>query len=206
MSIGVWGPEHPSSTSLSKMARVPVPEPFVEFMQHVVEMIDSDQEDDRALADIDDGLQCEHGYGGRDGDTFSFEYFPDDREERWSVKLSEVAVRDVADGHRAEMEVAIASYPRPKRRARAAAPTVEKPRMVDDLVARGLVALRPRTRPEYVERALERAAFDAFDDPSIDDHERGERILDALVDLSGVEEVFANEEEIVRVLRPYAKD
>jgi hypothetical protein len=188
------------------MPRVPVPDPFVEFMLYVVEVIDSDQEDDRALADIDDGLQCEHGYGGRDGEAFSFVYFPDDREERWSVKLREMAVRDIADGHVAEMEVAIAPYPRPKPRGRAAAPTAQEPRMVGDLVARGLLALRLRARPENVERVLERAAFDAFDNPSIDDRERGEAILDALVDLPGVEEVFADEEEIVRALRPYVEN
>jgi hypothetical protein len=63
-------------------SNVTIPDAFVEFMQDVVEHLDSSAEDDRALADNDDGLQCDQGYGGRQGDHFTFVFCPADRDER----------------------------------------------------------------------------------------------------------------------------
>jgi len=43
---------------------------------------------------------------------------------------------------------------------------------------------------------VERVALDAFDDPLLDDTQRVAAIVDALVELSGVDEVFGGEAAI----------
>mgnify|MGYP000891451278 CR=1 FL=1 len=79
--------------------REAIPADFVDFMDYAVEMLDSPEEDDRSLVDLDDGLQWENGYGGRADGRFTFVFFPEGRDERWTIVLDEDSVdeRDLED-------------------------------------------------------------------------------------------------------------
>lgn len=192
--------------------RESVPADFADFMEYVVEMLDSSEEDDRALADFDDGLQWENGYGGRSAGGFTFVYFPEGRGERWTLVLTEDAVRAIADGDLAEVEVDAEKQaaPRTSRTAQLAAALAPAlppaAQILTALVDKGLVALTARARIDAVAAQLEKPLFDALDHPTLDDEERAAAIVEAIIDLPGVDEVYGEDAEILAEAKKHARD
>jgi len=184
-----------------------VPE-LVELMQYVVEMLDSSEEDERSLAESDDGLQTEHGVGGRASDgRFQFDFYPPGRDERWSMVLGEDAVRAIADGGWKTLPVevqAVAPEARPPRPAPKAPPKSRGQSMLDALVEKGLVLLEKRARVAEVAAALEEVALPAIDHPSATDEDKAATIVEARIDLPGIEEVFGDDREVFEVVKRFA--
>lgn len=78
-----------------KTIRVPVPEPFREFMAEVADLIHTKAPP--ATIPSDDLLQGAGGCGGlREDGLFEFTYFPDDGGS-WTIILSAEAIADIAD-------------------------------------------------------------------------------------------------------------
>jgi hypothetical protein len=192
---------------------VDVPDELVEFMQYVVELLDSSEEDERSLVEIDDGVQDDHGVGGRAHDgSFAFDFWPPGREVRWRLRLSELQVRQIATGGWATVPVdEVAELPsppaaRPAASARRSAPqrVATGRAMLDALVAAGFVELRAGARVDRVAAALERVALAEIDHPSRSDADRAANLVEGLVDLDGVEEVFGDELDILATVRACA--
>jgi hypothetical protein len=74
-----------------------IPDDFRAFLQRVVQYLDAPG-DEPKLLDAEDALQDETGYGGRVDGAFRFTYISRDGRSRWSVPLSEAAIREIADG------------------------------------------------------------------------------------------------------------
>jgi hypothetical protein len=74
-----------------------IPDDFRAFLQRVVQYLDAPG-DEPKLLDAEDALQDETGYGGRVDGAFRFTYISRDGRNRWTVPLSEAAIRDIADG------------------------------------------------------------------------------------------------------------
>ena len=184
-----------------------VPAEFVAFMQHVVEVLDSDHEDDRSLVDVEDGLRCDSGFGARDVDGLTFVFFPDGRAERWFVTLADADVRAIASGERGRMTVESEPWVERLRRVEAAPPPMPEASrgvaLVDDLLARGLVALAPCVRREVVSRFVERVVAEALEHPSLSEQERAAAVVEALLELAGVDDVFGEDAEILAVARQH---
>ncbi len=181
-------------------------------MEYAVEMLDSPEEDDRSLVDIDDGLQWENGYGGRAEGRFTFVFFPEGRDERWTIVLDEAGVRGIADAEVVDFEVDAEPFvaQRTSRTAQLAAALAPPPppavQILRALVDKELVALAPRARLETVADKLERPLFDLLDLPSLDDEARAAAIVELLVDLPGVDDVFGEDAEILAETRKHARD
>ena len=192
--------------------REAIPADFVDFMDYAVEMLDSPEEDDRSLVDLDDGLQWENGYGGRAEGRFTFVFFPEGRDERWTIVLDEDSVRGIAAGTVVDFEVDAEPFvaQRTSRTAQLAAALAPPPApavaILRALVDRALVALAPRARLETVADKLERPLFDLLDHPSLDDETRAAAIVELLVDLPGVDDVFGEDAEILAETRKHARD
>jgi hypothetical protein len=81
--------------------RVPVPEPFREFMGEVADLLR--EKAPPVTIESDDLLQGGCGYGGLSKDGhFDFVYFPPDGGS-WTIKLSAAEIQDIADGRRHEI-------------------------------------------------------------------------------------------------------
>lgn len=75
-----------------------IPDDFRAFMQQVVGYLDAPSDEPKFL-DAEDALQDETGYGGRvEGDVYRFSYISPNGHAKWTVQLSEAAIRDIADG------------------------------------------------------------------------------------------------------------
>lgn len=190
------------------MKTVEVPDALVEFMQYVVDMLDSSEEDDRGRVDGDDGLQDDHAVGGRDASgVFKFDFWPIDRDERWRMRLLEADVRSIAAGlwPTVPVEVHEASP-----RAVPPAPVIEPVEsagraMLEALVGAKLVVLEPRARLDDLAEALERIVIAELDHPKRSDAERATNIVEGIVDLAGIEDVFGDELEILETVRRFAE-
>ncbi|MBI4955376.1 MAG: hypothetical protein HY908_25360 [Myxococcales bacterium] len=185
---------------------VSVPAEFVAFMQYVVEVLDGDEEDDRCRAESADGLQCALGYGGRSEGGLTFVFFPAGRAERWVVTLGAAEVRAIAAGEGAAMVVE--SEPWAERRGPPAArlgPPARAPSpaesLVDELVRRGLVVLVPQARREVVARFVGRVVAEVLEHPTLSDPERAAAVVEALVALAGIDDVFGEDAEILALAR-----
>jgi hypothetical protein len=75
-----------------------VPDDFRAFMKRVAAILDAPEED--RFLDAEDALQDEVGYGGRiDGaSVFTFTYITSDGHHKWTIKLEDAQIRDIADG------------------------------------------------------------------------------------------------------------
>ncbi len=74
-----------------------IPDDFRAFLQRVVQHLDTPG-DEPMFLDAEDALQDETGYGGRVDGAFRFTYISRDGRFRWTVPLSEAAIREIADG------------------------------------------------------------------------------------------------------------
>jgi hypothetical protein len=75
-----------------------IPDDFRAFMKQVVAYLDAPSDEPKFL-DAEDALQDETGYGGRvEGDVYRFSYISPNGHAKWTVQLSEAAIRDIADG------------------------------------------------------------------------------------------------------------
>ena len=85
--------------------RVPVPEPFREFMGDVAGLVR--EKAPPATIPSDDLLQGECGYGGLSEDGhFAFVFFPADGGS-WTIKLSAGDIEEIADGRRREVSFTV---------------------------------------------------------------------------------------------------
>ncbi len=179
---------------------VNIPQEFVEFMQHVVETLDSDEED--IDLDYGDAIQCEQGYGGRDTlrGRFEFVFYPASAEERWFVDLDEDGIRDIADRTFDTLKVRW-------ERCRVERKPIERTeaklgeRLLRALEDGGLLELRPNARRNSITLELEREMVQVLDTDSLDDTARGAAIGESLEGYSGVEEVFATDEQLGELAR-----
>jgi hypothetical protein len=177
------------------------PAAFVELMKHAVEILDSDDPDERSF-DTDDGSQSEEGFVGRSDKGFTFVFFPKARKERWTVLLTEEQMRAIADG--SEMWIDVQSEPhkpgaKKKKETLTVAPTAK--RLLEALLSRELIALQTNARLGDVAEVLERLTFDAIDDHALSEEERGEQIIEALVEMPSVEDVFGEPGDVMSALR-----
>lgn len=196
---------------LAPVKKVAVTPELVELMQYVVEVLDSSEEDERNLAEIDDGLQTEHGVGGRAPDgKLRFELYPPARGERWSMVLTEEAVRAVADGAWTTLPVEVSAAPLGTRRPLALVPAGTTPQsrgraMLDALVELDLVTLSERARVAEIAAALEKVALEIIDHPSAGDAAKAAAIAEALMDLPGIDDVFGEDAEVYEVVKRFAE-
>lgn len=84
---------------------ISIPENLLEFLQHVHEMIET--EDESAQMESDDLLQCECAYGGLndpESQLFCFTYFPEtlttdkNRRYKWELDLDSVDIANICEG------------------------------------------------------------------------------------------------------------
>jgi len=82
------------------MAPFLIPDDFRAFMKRVVRDLDAPGDAPKLLDGLDEyALRDETGHGGRiDGDAFRFTYLSPDGSGKWTVQLTEAAIRDIADG------------------------------------------------------------------------------------------------------------
>ncbi|QDT90277.1 hypothetical protein [Gimesia algae] len=90
---------------------VSIPEDFREFMQHVHELIET--EDESALMESDDLLQYERAYGGlmdEGSREYGFTYFPEtnavsNRRPKWELELDAVDIANICEGSKTTFKV-----------------------------------------------------------------------------------------------------
>ncbi|MBI5542837.1 MAG: hypothetical protein HY901_03035 [Deltaproteobacteria bacterium] len=89
-----------------------VPDDFRDFLREVVKILEGARE--RSLLDAEDALQSGCGYGGRvDGcDGYQFVYFSETSRERWTVRLGERQIREIAGGRLREVPAEVVSTAR----------------------------------------------------------------------------------------------
>ncbi|MCC6522306.1 MAG: hypothetical protein IT373_06575 [Polyangiaceae bacterium] len=73
--------------------------------------------------------------------------------------------------------------------------------LLDELVGRGLVVLVPQARREVVARFVGRVVAEVLEHPTLSDEERAAAVVEALVGLAGVDDVFGEDAEILALAR-----
>jgi hypothetical protein len=181
---------------------VPATPEVFQLLSSAVELLDAGRR-----VDGDDPVRSKHGYGGRAEGTrrWRFTFFPVDAKERWEFELDEDEVRllgedvgDLLDG--TEIQVVAAPIEAKKGKKPSAADPLGK-RLLDRLVKLEAIELAKKARVDAIAVAFERVVIAALDDESLDDDERGERIADAIAGTGGVEELYATDDQLLRLVR-----
>jgi len=181
-----------------------IPDAFVAFMEEVLDRIE-EAEDDGEVLEGDDALQGENGYGGRsESDAhYEFVFFPPEQGERWRVNLTEEEILDIADGRKKTMRIERAPHqgPPPRRAHKSSSAASLGERLLEALLTEELIELSPDAMPEMIARELDREVAAILDDVSQSDLDRAASIAELLERLTGVDEVFGTDEDLLRVAR-----
>lgn len=178
---------------------VPATPEVFELLSVAVESLDSGRR-----VDGDEMVKSDYGYGGRAAGTrrWRFTFFPANVKERWEFELDEDEVRLLGedDGDLEGTEIQVLAAPIDGNRRASKSDPLGK-RLLDRLIKLEAIELAKKARVDAIASAIERAVVALLDDESLDEDERGEQIGDAIASCAGVEELFATDEQLLKLVR-----
>ncbi len=181
---------------------VPATPEVFELLSSAVALLDAGRR-----VDGDDLVKSKHGFGGRAAGTrkWRFTFFPANVKERWEFELDEDEVRMLGedDGDMLEgTEIQVLAEPIDPKKGKK--PSKDDPlgkKLLDKLVKLEAIELAKKAKVEVLGTVIERTIIAVLDDESLDDDERAEQIADAIASASGVEELFATDEQLLKLVR-----